>query len=100
MLPRTIAHVDAIPTQGELVFLQGVDSGLGEGRPRVRSDEMRRADAAKDLLGKHHRGVTITNHYEPAFATDEAPNPPPKSSIVRDDGEYMVSERYVYKSAD
>jgi len=27
---------------------------------------------AKDLLGKHHRGVTITNHSEPAFA--EAPN--------------------------
>lgn len=82
MLARTNAHVDAIPTQGELVFLQGVDSGLSEGRPRGGSDEMRRADVAKDLLGKHHRGVTITNHCESAFATDEAPNPPPKYSIV------------------
>lgn len=96
-------HVDAIPTQGELVFLQGVDSGLGEGRPRGGSDEMRRADVAKDLLGKHHRGVTITNHCEPAFATDKAPNPPPKSRVpsccVGGDREYPVSEQYACKSA-
>lgn len=75
---------------------------LGEGRPRGGSDEMRRADVAKDLLGKHHRGVTITNHCEPAFATDEAPNPPPKSRVpsccVGGDGEYPVSEQYAYKS--
>ncbi|CAL1683695.1 unnamed protein product [Lasius platythorax] len=96
MLARTDAHVDAIPTQGELVFLQGVDSGLGEGRSRGGSDGMRRADVAKDLLGKHHRGVTITNHCEPAFATDEAPNPPPKSRVPScydgGNGEYPVSE--------